>query len=454
MRSIWLLCAKDLRIYLRDRAALAMSLAVPIVLVLIFGGAMGAMGGEDTIGRVDLLVQDMDRGAAAREIVAGLSASKGLKVLEREDARERVAAGKAPAALLIESGYSRGTGGLRLLRDPGQEIEQQIILANLAPALFEAQGQTFAKQLTLASLDFFGVPASLRAEAREVIEDTWMRMAAIAMRSALQQDADARPRVAHVGEEPDSKLANDANAGRGSSGSSAEADSFDFARDVPRLLGLEVEDVAGHKGADNKMASQAHAVAGIAVMMLLFGLSACGGTLLEERAEGTLERVLAAPRTADAILYAKLLYTLIAGLLQLLVLFTFGALVFQLPVWSAPVALGAASFCVAFAATGFGVLLAVVCRTRKQLEGLSVLIILTMSALGGSWFPLAIVPEWFRKIGHFTLNAWAMDAYQGIFWYRKDLGGIGLELAVLLGIGIVTIGLSIGLWRRQSRNGG
>lgn len=100
-------------------------------------------------------------------------------------------------------------------------------------------------------------------------------------------------------------------------------------------------------------------------------------------------------------------------------------------------------------ATFLGILLAVTCRTRKQLEGLSTLVILVMSALGGSWFPLIITPEWYRKLGHFTLNAWAMDGYQGIFWYGKDLGGIATEIAVLLGIAAVTSALAVRGWKRR-----
>lgn len=434
----WLLCAKDLRSWLRDRAAVASALAIPIVLVLIFGSAMGAMGGDESIGRVELLVHDLDSTVESRAIVDALKSAQGLTVEERADAAQRVANGREPAALVIEAGYAAGTGALRLLRDPAQEIEQQIVLANLAPALFEARGQAVAKQLTLASLDWFDVPQRFHAEARELVEDAWVRMAALVMRATFERTA----------ERADPASASAADAATGS------RRRFEFAQDLPKALGVVVEDVAGHSDGDSKIARQAHAVAGIAVMMLLFGMSACGGTLLEERAEGTLERVLCAPGTGAAILHAKLLFALLSGLLQLGVLFAFGALVFRLPVFDAPAALIAASLCTGFAATGFGVLLAVVCRSRKQLEGISVLVILTMSALGGSWFPLAIVPEWFRRIGHFTLNAWAMDAYQGIFWYGKGLAGIALELGVLFGIGLVTTVLASVLWQRRQRSGG
>ena len=53
--------------------------------------------------------------------------------------------------------------------------------------------------------------------------------------------------------------------------------------------------------------------------------------------------------------------------------------------------------------------------------------------------------------GHFTLNAWAMDGYQGIFWYGKDVVGILPEIGVLTGIAVVTSLLAWRLWERRMR---
>jgi ABC-2 type transport system permease protein len=137
------------------------------------------------------------------------------------------------------------------------------------------------------------------------------------------------------------------------------------------------------------------------------------------------------------------------GAIQLTVLFLYGAFFFSVPVFHDPVAVFVTSIAVVCAATGLGLFLAVTCRTRKQLDGLSTLIILVMSAVGGSWFPLIVTPEWYQRLGHFTLNAWAMDAYQGIFWYGKGLSGIWIEIAVLFAIGAVMSLLALRGWKRR-----
>ena len=345
--------------------------------------------------------------------------------------RKEVADGEAPAALLVPSGYGEDLAAgrrpeLRLYRDPAKEIEQQIVAGNLLAAAFRASGPELAHGAIERGLALLGFPAPGRAEARAVLEESFGRLQGIAATAAFRGDA-AGAFPAGAGGTPDLELA-DA---------------------LPSLVGIAVEDVAGPGGEVRKLAVQSHAISGIAVMMLLFGLSAAGATLIEERAGGTLQRLQLAPSTGGSILTGKFLYCALSGALQLVVLFAYGALLFDVPVARAPVALALLSGAVIAAATSLGIALAVWCSSRKQLEGLSTLVILAMSALGGSWFPLAFTPEWYQRLGHFTLNAWAMDGYQGIFWYGEGLAGVATEIGVLLAIAAGGAALASLGWRRR-----
>lgn len=434
----WTFALKDLRLYLRDKTALALSIALPLVLATIFGAAMGAMGGKDSIGRVKLAVEDLDGSARSKELVAELAKSDGLRIEEKPDARKRVADGKAPAALVIPSGYGADVDAgrapkLKLYRDPGQEIEQQIIAGNLVPALFRAGGSKLSREAVKRGMRELGLSLDAIPGWDESFDETWTAMEALA-------------RDAHVGGVPEP--AGGAN-GSPSEPAASTDDEGGFLDAVPRFLGLDVEDVAGDQDGEKRSVGQAHAVAGIGVMMLLFGLVAAGGTILEEQTQGTLTRLLLTPASGSSILLGKFLFTFLSGLLQLVILFGYGSLIFDVPVWRDPLAVAVASIAICAAATSVGILLAVLCASRKQLEGLSTLIILAMSALGGSWFPLVVTPEWYRTLGHFTLNAWAMDAYQGIFWYGKGLGGIWVEVLVLLGIAAIIGALAARQWRRR-----
>jgi ABC-2 type transport system permease protein len=424
--TAWILCAKDWRIFLRDRTALLLSLALPVFLATIFAAAMGGFGGKG-VGRVHLLLEDLDQSPRSQRFAAELAKNATLRVEAAQDTRRRVADGKAPAALVIPSGWGAALGTqqrlqLTLYRDPGATIEQQILAGALLPALLFSGDEDLARAIALQGMSEFGFSLEQFPGLRSLFDSTWE-----AIGDTLREQHGSEP--------------------AGSDGAAAEE--FDFARMVPRLVGMRVEDVAGGEDASQKSAMQSHAVAGIAVMMLLFGLVAAGGTILEEHEQGTLQRLRLAPQGGPAILAGKFLFTVTLGYAQIVILFLYGGLVFSIPVFRDPLAIAVHSLAVVSAATGLGLALAVHAQSRKQLEGFSTLVILVMSALGGSWFPLIATPEWYRKLGHFTLNAWAMDGYQGILWYGKGLGGIWLELLVLLAIALATSALAARGWRRR-----
>lgn len=440
----WVLAKKDLRVYFRDRIAVLLGFGLPVVLCTVFAGAMGAIGGGgDAVGRIELVVEDADRSAASRELLDELRGSRGLrldvlapgsKTSPSEDtARGRVAEGDAPAGILIGAGFGTALESgadlpLTLYRDPGKTIEQQILAGNLIPAFLGALGEGVGKRMSSRILDALDFPLAGRASAQAILDSSWASM------ENLVGELEARGASA---EDEDDGREND----------------FDFASGVAEILGIQIEDVTGgdeHRQAEQR-GYQANSVAGMAVMMLLFGLIHCGGTLLDEQESGTLDRLRLAPGASAAILGGKFAFTWIIGIAQLVILFLYARVVFDTPIFRAPVALVVLSSATAAAVTGFGVLFAVVSRSRKQLEGLSTIVVLSMSALGGSWWPLAITPEWYQKLGHFTLNAWAMDGYQGIFWYGKGLAGILPEIGVLTGIALTTSLLAWRLWERRMR---
>lgn len=435
----WLLAKKDLSIYFRDRAGVALGFGLPIALCTVFGAAMGAMGGGDGAGRVELVVEDQDKSEESRALLAELGKTDGLRLVTIEDessdtARGKVAEGDSPTGMLIQAGYgerlAEGKLALTIYRDPGKVIEQQILLGNLAPVLLDSAGKSLGRAMGSRALEALEFPLAGRAQAQVILDATFASMEDLI--EGLDEGG--------------------ATADEQTTSESSEDDS-DVASKIASVLGLTLEDVVGGDANQKaeKTARQAFAVAGMAVMMLLFGLVHCGGTLLDEEEQGTLDRLRLVPGASRAVLGGKFLFTWMIGLVQLVVMFAFGALVFDVPIFRAPAALFVLSLTVAAATTGFGILFAVLCKTRKQLEGFSTIVVLTMSACGGSWWPLSITPDWFQFLGHFTLNAWAVEGYQKIFWYEQGLFDLGPQLGVLVAIALGCALLAIPLWNRRVR---
>ena len=93
------------------------------------------------------------------------------------------------------------------------------------------------------------------------------------------------------------------------------------------------------------------------------------------------------------------------------------------------------------ATASFAMFLATLSRSRAQLSALSVLIILSMSALGGSMIPRFAMSDQMKVIGQWTFNAWAIDGFQKVFWYRLPIDSLQNETLVLCGSSLI-LGLS------------
>lgn len=453
IRTALILLRKDLRLLARDRTALFFLLVLPIGLGSVMGTALsGNMGGGGGGGgrRISVALEDRDGSPESEALVAALQDLDSLRVEVVADARRLVADGERAGGLVIPAGYGEGlsTGAglpdVMLYRDPARQIASQVLLFQVAPVLMERTAAALGPGVMERYVDLFDVPEASRRELSAELAASYERAEAILGSSpAAGEEA-----IAAVG--GGDALREEAPQG------DAVPGGIDLLSTVAGVVGLAVEDLAPPR-ADGipRSAGASHAFSAMAVMMLLFNLVAFAGTLLEERAGGTLDRLRLTPSAGRAVLLGKVAMTMLLASVQLLVLFAFGAVAFDVPVLEHLPALVAACAVWAFSASALGLLFATACRTRKQMEGLSTLVILLMSAVGGAWFPREITPEWFQAVGLATPVAWAMDAFHGILWYGKgvlatpELGGVAVPLLVLLGAGVAMYSASLLLYQRR-----
>ncbi len=195
----------------------------------------------------------------------------------------------------------------------------------------------------------------------------------------------------------------------------------------------------------------AYYVAGVGVMFMLFSMAGAGGALLDEVDNGTLERLLSTKASMSQLLMAKWLFLTAVGCTQITVMFLWAAFVFHLDLFTASHVAGFAAMALptAAAAAGFGLVLAALCKTRAQLSGISTVIILVMSALGGSMVPRFVMPKFMETTALFTFNGWALDGFLKVFWYgdpqataAQTLATLVPQLSVLTALAAVFLGAS------------
>ncbi|MFM7056768.1 MAG: ABC transporter permease [Planctomycetota bacterium] len=191
--------------------------------------------------------------------------------------------------------------------------------------------------------------------------------------------------------------------------------------------------------------------AGIAVLFLLFACTGHAGTMLDEAESGTLDRILASHAGLLQILGGKWLGIFLMGCLQLTVMFVFADAVFGIELRRHAVGFLVMAVCTSAATSGFALLLATLCRSRAQLNAAATVIILSMSAIGGSMIPRFVMSERMKELGRWSFNAWALDGFQKVFWFRAPVAELQTEAGVLLGSALVMAVLTLlfsGRWKR------
>jgi len=211
--------------------------------------------------------------------------------------------------------------------------------------------------------------------------------------------------------------------------------------------GLKWTSVVGEKN-DIKL-GLIQAVAGTAILMLLFSVAGMGASILEEKENGTINRLLYSPLNVSSILYGKMLFAFFISILQLTAMFLFAWLTFNLDLSINVPALILMIIATAFAVSGLGVFLAAIAKTRQQAQNLSTIIILIMSAIGGSMIPLFIMPVILQKIAFLSVNYWGIQGFYDIFWRNLPLEAILPKILILSGIGIFMTLASFLLFKKR-----
>jgi ABC-2 type transport system permease protein len=183
--------------------------------------------------------------------------------------------------------------------------------------------------------------------------------------------------------------------------------------------------------------------AGIGVMFLLFSsVNGAGGALLDEAEAGTLERLLSTNMSMPGLLAGKWIFLSLVGMGQLTLMFLWGRVAFGLPLFSHLPGFFVMTIVTASAAAALGLVLATIARTREQLAGFSTILVLTMSALGGSMFPRFLMSESMQKVGLLTFNAWALDGYLKVFWRQAAIWQLWPQVLVLCGLTAVFLAVA------------
>jgi len=391
----------------RDRVALFLTFLMPVIFFSIFAaifGNLGGGGGEGTeLKPLVVIAADEDGTEVSTNLIQAIAAQEALEVSvekpgeegapspgpwTRDEAYAEVRRGRATAAVVVPAGFAeqygnfaQGGATVEVIYDASNPMARFTVSGLLQAAAFQAAPSVLMEKGFDALDDFGG--GGLTPEQSEAITS---------FKSMID-------------------LEQSQGTGTGGGGGAGAG------------IGLvTVQETAAHDDSEDGeggFSMVAYYAAGIGVMFLLFSMTGAAGTLLDDQESGTLERLLSSNLTMTQLLGSRWLFFSLVGVTQVVVMFVWGALVFGLDLFTAKrlAGFGVMALATGFAAAAFGILLATLCQSRAQLSGLSTIVILIMSALGGSMVPRFVMPAFMDTFAKFTFNGWALDGFLKVFWY-------------------------------------
>src|SRR5262249_18335112 len=159
---------------------------------------------------------------------------------------------------------------------------------------------------------------------------------------------------------------------------------------------------------------------GFAVTFILLGmLLGISLGLVDERDWGTLARLRAMPVSLAQVLVAKLGARVLVGALQMAVLLAVGRACFGVSLGPEPRALALPTAGLVCAGGPLGLVGAAVTPSRDALLPVGSIVIMTMAAVGGCWWPIDLEPRWMRTVALAFPTTWAMDAFNDLMMRRR-----------------------------------
>lgn len=418
MKTLWYIAKKDLLEIVKDKYSLLMLLAVPVVLIAVLGTALAGLGGGSGPIQLTVAVSNHDSGYVGATIEKALhinSSQLQITVQHYNDpAQVRNVVGQT------NSSVSAGV----------------VIPAGTTDALLKA-----AQNNTQMSdpVQFVALPAttnSSSAIAQGIVTATFNQLA-----SAQFASTAAVKQVYAVCNQPGNHCA---------PGTVDAATITQIVSTSSANASQKATVVQASTGQVAKVNSFDQIMPGYAVFFCLFGLNAAAGTILQEKEDGTFRRLLIAPIQKYSLLGGKLLAQFLMTLAQLAILFTIGYFAFHVDLGNIP-ALILLIIGTSFAATGLGILLVSVVKSRRMLPPVITLTTLITAAIGGAWWPLWLEPVWMQNIAKIGLTAWAMEGLNNTMIYGKGFMDVLPSILGLLAYGLICFIIGMRLFRFQEK---
>jgi ABC-2 type transport system permease protein len=172
---------------------------------------------------------------------------------------------------------------------------------------------------------------------------------------------------------------------------------------------------------------------GVAMLFLFFIIGNGARSIIEERREGTLPRILAAPVSAGSVLLGKTVGVLIVGVVSMTLVWLVTWLGFG-AYWGDPIGVFLVIVAAVVAIAGISLLITGLARTENQADALTTIVALLFAVAGGTFFYGA--SGVLSNLRLFTPNGQALAAFVNLAAAKADVVEVLPQVLLLTGIGV------------------
>ncbi len=415
MKKVLNIAWKDLIVTSRDLTALLLILVTPFALTMVMAGAFGGFsrGGGSGLSDIPVIIVNRDAGQFGKLLVQAFQSEELSSLLEptivNDDATARTSVDddKAAAAVIIPANLSESVVPTGVVRgDPSAQVQSLIeVYANPTRPIGAGVVQGIVEQ-------FLSLIAAGSAGGRVSVLQL--------IKSGLISPEQALSLGPTIGERAGLQAVS------------------------ARLIAVKSQVIGGRTEGFNWLSYMAPSMA---ILFLMFTVSNGGRSLLVERDEGTLPRLLATPTSAGQVLGGKVLGTYLIGLAQMGILIASSTLLFRLN-WGSPGAVILLVLALVAAATGWGMVLAAYSRSPAQVGQTGWIMTLVFGMVSGNFFNRQALPQILQKASLVTPNAWGLEAFAKL----AAGGGVSdvlLPIIVLLAMAALLFSVAVVAFRRQ-----
>jgi ABC-2 type transport system permease protein len=424
IRNNLAIARKDLKVLFKDKGQLFVLFLLPFLLALFFGGSYATMRDPVTISdesklSIKTLIVNQDQGPYGEQVIEVLKDIDimHIQILTSVDkADKKVAAGEAPAALIIPADFSAMIMSyqptrIELIKDPPHQVEARIIAGIMNEVLTELNVHAEVGYGIRAVYEKTGALECVDPEFARAVQAQTMG----AIWTAVQEIRD-NPAISVKLENLAKKQVELSTCG------------LVFSAFMPMF----------------------------ATIFAFFMVGSMAESILREKDAGSFRRLLAAPIHRGTVVSGKILAYIGVVFFQMLVLFGVCVLFFDMSLGESPLALFALTLALALTASSLGMLIGSVAQTSKQAASIgqvagfvlflaSGVLSYTVTASGGMAEVTVPTEGLMYQISQFTPHTYAFNGYFKLFINGGGLADIVPNILVLLGFAAVFF--LVAMWR-------